>query len=463
MLARQGNRAMIKVLDFGLAKIKSERETDSGLTHEGQMLGTPDFVAPEQISDARTADIRADIYSLGCTLVLPLHRRPPFQGTSLYDILQAHHSMEAMPLNLARPDVPVELAALVAKMMAKEPERRFREPKEVAQALIPFFKRPALPADHSAQKVSRDNLSSGTAPVPGVVQSPVERASKQRQPAGRAMKAAERRIDEAPWATLLELEDTAGSTARSPVVAKPRRSNPPWLRTAVAAGILLGLAIALGVIIKLHQTDGGVLIVDVSEPGAEITVDKQQVTVTWDADRKRAEIKALPGEHTVEVTRDGFTARGINVAVADGGRQIVKAVLERADQNIAQVACARCSCCASGFYACAAGPTREQHQVPRPCLVGFLGDEWKRADCQTHRVPFGGGIDQGYQPGRLHIRGGNPAARRPGKHRASLRRRRVQDLWIQSERRPGSRVSEKLEERRARAWSSSQEVAPRRP
>ena len=80
MLARQGNRAVIKVLDFGLAKVQSEGPADGGLTHEGQMLGTPDYIAPEQIGDARRADIRADIYSLGCTLYYLLTGGPPFQG-----------------------------------------------------------------------------------------------------------------------------------------------------------------------------------------------------------------------------------------------------------------------------------------------------------------------------------------------------------------------------------------------
>ena len=61
MLAREGNRAIVKVLDFGLAKVQSEGAVDSGLTHEGQMLGTPDYIALEQISDAQHADIRADI------------------------------------------------------------------------------------------------------------------------------------------------------------------------------------------------------------------------------------------------------------------------------------------------------------------------------------------------------------------------------------------------------------------
>jgi serine/threonine protein kinase len=145
MLARQHNRAIIKVLDFGLAMVKSEGAVDGGLTHEGQMLGTPDYIAPEQINDARRADTRADIYSLGCTLYYLLTGGPPFRATSLCEILQAHHSMDALPLNLARPDVPEELTALVVRMMAKDPERRFQEPKDVAQALTPFFKKASAP------------------------------------------------------------------------------------------------------------------------------------------------------------------------------------------------------------------------------------------------------------------------------------------------------------------------------
>ena len=103
------------------------------------MLGTPDFIAPEQTLDAQSADIRADIYSLGCTLYYLLTGGPPFPGHDLYDILQAHQSMDAKPLNFVRPEVPAELAALVAKMMAKDPRRRFQTPAEVAQALTPFF------------------------------------------------------------------------------------------------------------------------------------------------------------------------------------------------------------------------------------------------------------------------------------------------------------------------------------
>ena len=87
------------------------------------MLGTPDFIAPEQIVDAQNADIRADIYSLGCTLYCLLSGEPPFHLMTVFDVLEAHQSVDPSPLNEIREDVPGELAALVARMMAKEPGR----------------------------------------------------------------------------------------------------------------------------------------------------------------------------------------------------------------------------------------------------------------------------------------------------------------------------------------------------
>ncbi len=140
MLSRKGDRAIIKILDFGLAKATREQPLDRGLTQEGQMLGTPDYIAPEQTLDAQKADIRADIYSLGCTLYYLLKGGPPFQGSSLFEVLQSHQSKEARPLDLVRADVPAELTAVVARMMAKEPENRFQTSAEVARALAPFFK-----------------------------------------------------------------------------------------------------------------------------------------------------------------------------------------------------------------------------------------------------------------------------------------------------------------------------------
>jgi serine/threonine protein kinase len=170
MLSRNKDRAVIKLLDFGLSKASREQkvmdlqrggsnlqgEAPGTLTGAGEMLGTPDFVAPEQIVDAQRADIRADIYSLGCTLYYLLSGRPPFQTTTHQNVLQAHQSVDARLLNLVRPEVPPELAALVAKMMAKEPGQRFQTPAEVAQALVPFFSRKVTASMAEGHRASQE-------------------------------------------------------------------------------------------------------------------------------------------------------------------------------------------------------------------------------------------------------------------------------------------------------------------
>ena len=160
MLSHTKGRALVKVLDFGLSKANRELKAldyrraavtrdqpfDTELTQAGQFLGTPGFIAPEQIADAQKADIRADIYSLGCTLYFLLSGHAPFPMTSLFDVIHAHRTKSATPLDLVRPDVPAELAAVVAKMMEKQPDQRFQTPAAVAEALMPFFKKRDAPA-----------------------------------------------------------------------------------------------------------------------------------------------------------------------------------------------------------------------------------------------------------------------------------------------------------------------------
>ena len=106
-----GNGLADRAISFG----------DSGVTGEGQMLGTPDFIAPEQIRNAQSADIRADVYSLGCTLYYLLAGRPPFQANSLYDIYQAHISRDADPLNI------IFGGAILVSMVANVQLTRLRE------------------------------------------------------------------------------------------------------------------------------------------------------------------------------------------------------------------------------------------------------------------------------------------------------------------------------------------------
>ena len=104
-------------------------------------MGTADYMAPEQATDSRTVDIRADIYSLGCTLYKLLSGRAPFSGReyrSTLDKLNAHVHQPVPPIRSFAPDVPEELAVILERMLAKDPGNRFATPAELAAALEPF-------------------------------------------------------------------------------------------------------------------------------------------------------------------------------------------------------------------------------------------------------------------------------------------------------------------------------------
>jgi serine/threonine protein kinase len=133
-------KGQVKILDFGLAKMVSENRVQTALTAFNLYMGTPDYSAPEQATDARKADIRADIYSLGCTLYCLLAGQPPFRGETAVQTILAHLETEPTPLPQLRPDVPPALWHVVARMLAKQPAQRYQKPVEVAQALAPFCK-----------------------------------------------------------------------------------------------------------------------------------------------------------------------------------------------------------------------------------------------------------------------------------------------------------------------------------
>jgi serine/threonine protein kinase len=134
-------QSAVKILDLGLALLQSTdsaKNVSSTATQQGALIGTPDYMAPEQALDPRTVDIRADLYSLGCTLYFLLVGEAPFEDGSLLEKLYKHKFEPPPPLLSRRPDVPVELAAIVHKLIAKEPSDRFQTPAELVVALEPF-------------------------------------------------------------------------------------------------------------------------------------------------------------------------------------------------------------------------------------------------------------------------------------------------------------------------------------
>jgi serine/threonine protein kinase len=129
---------VVKLLDLGLARLKepgSEGDSSSSLTNSAAVMGTPDYIAPEQIRQSHRVDIRADLYSLGCTFYFLLVGRSPFAGGSAGEKLLRHQMDDPDPLEELRPEVPPGVAGVVRRLMAKHPEDRFQTPAELAGVL----------------------------------------------------------------------------------------------------------------------------------------------------------------------------------------------------------------------------------------------------------------------------------------------------------------------------------------
>jgi serine/threonine protein kinase len=154
----------VKILDFGLARFLSESKPVTALTQTGTVMGTPDYISPEQAHDARAADIRSDIYSLGCALYFLLAGQAPFPDGSVLQKLMAHVEKTPRPLRELRNDVPVELARIVERMMAKDPAKRYQTPGEVASVLTPFATA-AQPATIPIASLVPDNAPRSATPV----------------------------------------------------------------------------------------------------------------------------------------------------------------------------------------------------------------------------------------------------------------------------------------------------------
>jgi serine/threonine-protein kinase len=140
---------VVKISDFGLARLQEAGADGDDLgtiaTESNTVMGTPDYIAPEQARNLHSADARSDLYGLGCTFYFLLTGRVPFPGGSTLEKLLRHTAEEAVPVEQLRPEVPPGVAAVVRRLMAKDPAARFPSPAELIAALEPFCVRAPLP------------------------------------------------------------------------------------------------------------------------------------------------------------------------------------------------------------------------------------------------------------------------------------------------------------------------------
>jgi serine/threonine protein kinase/WD40 repeat protein len=248
--AAPGSPPLVKILDMGLARLHAEE--GDGLTHTGAVMGTPDYIAPEQASDAHLVDIRADLYSLGCTLYFLLTGEPPFPGGTPMEKLFRHRYVAPRPVEVRRPELPPAVVAIVGKLMAKRPEKRYQTPAELAEALVPLA---VYNPEDEASTIYLPKPPPAVEDGPGTIR-PAAPAGETMHPEGGAtrVEGPAEGLAKSPsdWsASPVPYVEPASPAGAVPAVATGHREAPPRRRPPLllaGALILVGAAVMAGAV-----------------------------------------------------------------------------------------------------------------------------------------------------------------------------------------------------------------------
>lgn len=252
------SRPTAKILDLGLARIFNEpnsdedespppaiqdlsafHQGDSQLTQAGTIVGTPDYLAPEQITRNREVDARSDIFGLGCTLFKLLTGQLPYSGPDLLGKLHARVSAAAPPavrLRSLLPDAPPELDALLARMLERDPDARPQTAMEVAETLAPF----ARPPDEKWDLRPRSLTDEETGEI-GSSQLIVDPQLKEFLG----------KLDNELSSMAIDNDGESNGSGHRSSLTYRRKSNFPWLGAAAATAVVLAL-----LLLYVLQQDG---------------------------------------------------------------------------------------------------------------------------------------------------------------------------------------------------------------
>jgi serine/threonine-protein kinase len=225
-----------KVLDFGISK-SSDADSSSSLTGTGSVIGTPNYLAPEQIKDARTAGAHSDQYSIGVILYRCLSNANPFEGESLFAVLQAIVTEKPMPLAERRPDLPPALVHVVERAMSPLPYARFASVRDLGHALLPF-------ASQKARLIWEDTFPAPEAPAPVVAPEPPRGSRTMENPT--PMQPRFRSAAEISTAKGAAGFDNSGTLSPAVNSTKELGLSSGGGRGRVIGGLVAGLALAVG-------------------------------------------------------------------------------------------------------------------------------------------------------------------------------------------------------------------------
>ncbi len=313
----------IKLLDLGLAVLFEDQADGDPLTvqYQENVLGTADYLAPEQAIDSHNVDTRADIYSLGATFYFILTGRPPFPAGTIAQKLLAHQQREPQPVEELAPDVPPEIAAALRRMMRKKPEQRYPSPKDVVAALAPFAVPLPQPFSGARRPVAEaaaaaPTMAAGATPLPAAPVGATPRPAAPRPP------------DPPPAFDFLNQPASspgaaASSAARKTVAAAPLA--PPRFsgETKFWIALTLGAIATLGVIVYLLRPAG--------KPSAKPSLPEPaapQVPAPPDPKKQAAEARAAGVEVNAKLGWRGARTVREGLLAAEPGQTVWLAAKE---------------------------------------------------------------------------------------------------------------------------------------